>query len=292
MASVILLDKSLVEHTVDTTTEFNHRIYNLGWKPKIGTIEENYDILVAGSGPVTPVDGDFVTDDELADALEGYATLGHTHATLVSDDDLATALAAKSNTSHTHSYAATTHTHEYATTTHTHGVTDLTATGTKSSTTVLHGDNTWKVPTGSGSVSAATETVAGIVELATTSEVTTGTDTTRAVTPAGVKAVADTKAASSHTHTASQVSDSTATGRSVLTATDAVAARTAIGAGTSTLALGSTGTTAAAGNHTHTAANVGAVEAVTAGLKMREMTQSAYDALGTKDNLTLYVIRG
>lgn len=79
---------------------------------------------------------------------------------------------------------------------------------------------------------AATETAIGMVELATTAEATTGTDTTRAVTPAGLKAVADTKAATSHTHTASQVSDSTATGRSLLTATDAAAARTALGLGT------------------------------------------------------------
>lgn len=38
---------------------------------------------------------------------------------------------------------------------------------------------------------AATTTAAGIVELATTAETTTGTDTVRAVTPAGVKAVRD-----------------------------------------------------------------------------------------------------
>jgi hypothetical protein len=50
------------------------------------------------------------------------------------------------------------------------------------------------------------------------------------------------------TLTATDVSDSTATGRSVLTAADAAAARTAIGAGTSSLALGTTGSTAAAGN--------------------------------------------
>lgn len=40
---------------------------------------------------------------------------------------------------------------------------------------------------------AASATRAGLVELATTDEATTGTDTTRAVTPAGVKAVGDTK---------------------------------------------------------------------------------------------------
>lgn len=39
----------------------------------------------------------------------------------------------------------------------------------------------------------ALDTRKGLVELATTSEATTGTDTVRAVTPAGLKAVADTK---------------------------------------------------------------------------------------------------
>ena len=79
---------------------------------------------------------------------------------------------------------------------------------------------------------AATETATGMVELATTTEATTGTDTVRAVTPAGVKAVADTKANVSHTHTASQVSDSTATGRALVTATDAAAARGTLGLAT------------------------------------------------------------
>lgn len=40
-------------------------------------------------------------------------------------------------------------------------------------------------------VNAATATVSGIVELATTTEATTGTDTVRAVTPAGLKAAID-----------------------------------------------------------------------------------------------------
>jgi len=56
---------------------------------------------------------------------------------------------------------------------------------------------------------AATDTAQGAVELATTAEALTGTDTTRAVTPAGVKAVADTKAASSHTHAASDITSGT-----------------------------------------------------------------------------------
>lgn len=56
-------------------------------------------------------------------------------------------------------------------------------------------------------VPTSSATVQGVVELATTGEATTGADTTRAVTPAGLKAVADTKASTSHTHTASQVTD-------------------------------------------------------------------------------------
>jgi Major tropism determinant N-terminal domain len=60
----------------------------------------------------------------------------------------------------------------------------------------------------------------------------------------------DKSAPAVHTHTASQISDSTATGRSLLTAADAAAARTAIGAGTSSLVIGTTGTTAMAGNKT------------------------------------------
>ncbi len=45
-------------------------------------------------------------------------------------------------------------------------------------------------------LSAATSTAQGIVELATTAETTTGTDTTRAVTPAGVQAAIDALVAS------------------------------------------------------------------------------------------------
>lgn len=60
------------------------------------------------------------------------------------------------------------------------------------------------------------------------------------------------KAATTHTHTAAQISDGTATGRSVLTAASASAARAAIGAGTgdgtSDLVLGTTAGTALAGN--------------------------------------------
>jgi hypothetical protein len=57
-----------------------------------------------------------------------------------------------------------------------------------------------------------------------------------------------------HTHTVSDVSDSTAVGRALIGAQDAAAARSAIGA--SALQLGASSTTAAAGNHTHFASQV------------------------------------
>lgn len=50
------------------------------------------------------------------------------------------------------------------------------------------------------------------------------------------------------TVTSAQITDATTVGKSVLTATDAAAARTAIGAGTSSLAIGTTSTTAMAGD--------------------------------------------
>lgn len=84
-------------------------------------------------------------------------------------------------------------------------------------------------------VSPASETQAGLIELATTAEATTGTDVVRAVTPAGLKAVADTKAPLSHTHTAADLPAAsstavglieTATSAEVITGTDAVRAVT------------------------------------------------------------------
>ncbi|NEW27233.1 hypothetical protein [Nocardia cyriacigeorgica] len=56
------------------------------------------------------------------------------------------------------------------------------------------------------------------------------------------------KAPAVHTHPATDIVDSSAVGRAVLTAANAADARTAIGAGTSSLALGTTAGTAAAGN--------------------------------------------
>jgi len=57
---------------------------------------------------------------------------------------------------------------------------------------------------------------------------------------------------SAHTHVAADVSDSTALGRTLMKVADAAAARTAIGAGTSSLTLGTGATNAMPGNRTFT----------------------------------------
>lgn len=91
--------------------------------------------------------------------------------------------------------------------------------------------------------------------------------------------LSDARTPTAHTHPAAQISDATATGRAVVTAADAAAARAAIGAGTgnSNLALGTTASTALAGNTT--AAQIGGVSAERAGAALWYGTQAEYDAL-------------
>lgn len=91
---------------------------------------------------------------------------------------------------------------------------------------------------------------------------------------------ATTAKAGNYQPTAANISDATAVGRSVLTAVDAAAARTAIGAGTSNLAIGTTSTTAKAGNYVPAWTEVtgkpatftppAATEAAIGGVKMAE----------------------
>lgn len=78
---------------------------------------------------------------------------------------------------------------------------------------------------------------------------------------AGLQDELDGKSSSGHSHPSTDISDATATGRSVLTAESQAAARQAIGAGTSDLTLGTSSSTAARGDHSHTAAEVGAAPA-------------------------------
>ena len=121
------------------------------------------------------------------------------------------------------------------------------ASGAPSAATYLRGDWTWSAPSagGAGAWGTITGALGDQTDLATAlagkSDIShnhagvyaavshghTISDST------GLQTALDGKAASSHTHAASAISDSTAVGRSLVTAGDAAAARSAIGAGTS-----------------------------------------------------------
>ena len=96
-----------------------------------------------------------------------------------------------------------------------------------------------------------------------------------------LQAALDAKAASSHSHPATGISDSTTVGRAVMTAVNAGAARTAIGA--TDLAIGTTGSTAMAGNTT--LADLGGTPTVV-------LTQAAYDLIAPGVPGVLYVVSG
>lgn len=96
-----------------------------------------------------------------------------------------------------------------------------------------------------------------------------------------LQAALDAKAASSHTHAATGISDSTSVGRAVMTAVNAGAARSAISA--SDLVIGTTGSTAMAGNTT--LADLGGTPTVV-------LTQAAYDLIAPGVPGVLYVVSG
>lgn len=84
------------------------------------------------------------------------------------------------------------------------------------------------------------------------------------------------------------ISDSTATGRSLITAASATAARTAIGAGTSDLVLGTTSTTALAGNYAPTSTSISDATTVGRSLLTSASALAARAVIGAgTSNLTL-----
>jgi hypothetical protein len=74
--------------------------------------------------------------------------------------------------------------------------------------------------------------------------------------------------------TAADITDATTVGRDVLTAADAAAARTAIGAGTSNLTIGTTASTAKAGDYTPPNAATGTRGLVLMGAAVADATDS------------------
>lgn len=153
----------------------------------------------------------------LTSALTAYALVGHNHdgvyALAGHNHTGVYATAAQGTKADTavqpaalSAYALTSHNHDGTYATAAQGT--LAASASQPGHVHAAGDTTSGVFS-TARLPGATAATSGIVELATTTEATTGTDTTRAVTAAGVKAVADLKAALSHTH---GVTDLTATG--------------------------------------------------------------------------------
>lgn len=67
MASVILISTDGTDVSVSTTREFNYRVYGQGWMPKVGTVEENFEILAADAGSPTPRASSYVAVNDLTD---------------------------------------------------------------------------------------------------------------------------------------------------------------------------------------------------------------------------------
>jgi hypothetical protein len=141
-------------------------------------------------------------------ASTAFAAASHTHAQ-GDVTGLTTALAGKADTAHTHTIAQ---------------VTGL--------QTALDGKQA------AGSFAAATHShaIADVTNLQTTLDGKAANTHSHAISDVtGLQTALDGKAASSHTHTAAQISDSTSAGRTLLTAADASAQRTALGLGTAAL---------------------------------------------------------
>lgn len=107
----------------------------------------------------------------------------------------------------------------------------------------------------------------------------------------GTAAAQDTTAfaPASHTHTADQISDSTSTGRAVVTAASQAAARTAIGAGTSSLTIGTTASTAKAGNYQPTAANISDATTIGRNVLTAATAAAARTAIGAASDASVAV---
>jgi hypothetical protein len=124
--------------------------------------------------PVSSANGEAVVHEQLTPLLGGLVYQGDWNATTGLPAIPAAAPANKG-----HYYIVST-----GGATNINGITDWAATDW-----IVSNGTAWtKVDNSENAVAAATDTTAGVVELATAAETTTGTDTARAVTPAGVAA--------------------------------------------------------------------------------------------------------
>lgn len=88
------------------------------------------------------------------------------------------------------------------------------------------------------------------------------------------------KADAEHTHTTAEISDASELGRRVLSAGSADEARAVIGAGTSSLVLGTTASTAAAGDHTHSTGEISGLDEALAGKAAASHTHTTGEITG------------
>ena len=223
MATFIKGDPAAPEPDDGTTVVYDraNKTYVPGPTPGGGGVTVHGDLTgrsVVDQHPIGAITG-------LNTALNGKAATGHTH-----DDRYYTQSEVKDQLD------------GKADTSHQHPVTDLETTGAPSAATYLRGDGVWATPSGGGE--GGTTDHALLTNRDAVDQHPIGAIS-------GLQSALDGKTATGHTHTAAQISDATTTGRAVIKASSATAARTAIGAGTSNLALGTGSTTAAAGNHTH-----------------------------------------
>lgn len=164
----------------------------------------------------------------LTTALAGKADTAHTHtAAQISDSTtvgralLTAADASAQRTALGLGTAATSASGDFAATNHSHTIANVT--GLQSA---LDGK----------AASSHTHAIAEVTNLQTTLDGKAASTHSHAISDVtGLQTALDGKAASSHTHTAAQISDSTSAGRTLLTAADASAQRTALGLGNAAL---------------------------------------------------------
>lgn len=177
---------------------------------------------------------------------ELYALINHTHAGGGGGGDLDPASTVVSETTYGQSATAGNAT-TYARGNHTHGTPALPTAAAIGAATSAHTHSGIYDPAGAAEA-AATASASALASHEADTTAVHGIANTASLILEGDARLTDARTPTTHSHTAAQISDATATGRSVLTAADAAAARTAIGAGTSNLTLGTTGSTAAAGD--------------------------------------------